>query len=119
MTYDRGREMARHEELSERTGLKVYFAHPHSPWERGRNENTNGLLRQYLINSKNTGQHQQKTTLLHVELEKHPSARNKMRFIKRSPPIQALRGHMTHEQRLNSQCSPTRQPENNAYISAR
>ena len=40
--------MARHEKLSERTGLKVYFAHPHSPWERGRNENTNGLLRQYL-----------------------------------------------------------------------
>ena len=45
MTYDRGREMARHQNLSERTGLKVYFAHPHSPWERGINENTNGLLR--------------------------------------------------------------------------
>jgi IS30 family transposase len=48
MTYDQGREMARHEDLPERTGLKVYFAHPHSPWERGRNENTNGLLCQYL-----------------------------------------------------------------------
>ena len=45
MTYDRGREMARHQNLSERTGLKVYFAHPHSPWERGINENTKGLLR--------------------------------------------------------------------------
>jgi IS30 family transposase len=40
--------MAHHEKLSERTGLKVYFAHPHSPWERERNENTNGQLRQYL-----------------------------------------------------------------------
>ena len=48
MTYDQGKEMTCHEKLAEDTGTKVYFADPHSPWQRGINENTNGLLRQYL-----------------------------------------------------------------------
>lgn len=48
MTYDNGIEMAKHEIITKKTGLKIYFAHPYSSWERGTNENTNGLIRRYL-----------------------------------------------------------------------
>ena len=47
LTLDNGREFTAHEKISEALGANVYFAHPYASWERGTNENTNGLLRQY------------------------------------------------------------------------
>jgi IS30 family transposase len=56
MTYDRGSEMARHTELSKRLNMTIWFADPHAPWQRGSNENTNGLLRQFLPKSTDLSQ---------------------------------------------------------------
>ena len=47
LTYDNGHEMANHKLFTSKTGMAVYFAHPYSSWERGTNENTNGLIRRY------------------------------------------------------------------------
>ena len=73
LTYDQGREMARHEELENRTHLLVYFADPHSPWQRPTNENTNGLLRQYFPKGTDLSQYsQQYLTKVADEMNNRP-----------------------------------------------
>ena len=69
MTYERGLEIAEHKILTEETGVKVYFADPSSPWQRGANKNTNGLIRQYFP---------KKTDFSKVGLEEMKFAQNQL-----------------------------------------
>lgn len=74
LTWDQGSQMARHAALTMATDMPVYFTDPHSPWQPGSNENTNGLIREYLPKSTPIPQHQPNLTAITEELNEHPRA---------------------------------------------
>jgi transposase, IS30 family len=73
LTYDRGKEMAEHEPLAQRLAIQIFFADPYSPWQHGTNENTNGLLRQYLPKGTDlSGYTQQELNAIALRLNARP-----------------------------------------------
>jgi transposase, IS30 family len=89
LTWDQGKELSRHKQIAEITGLKVYFCDPHSPWQRATNENTNGLLRQYFPKGTDLSVHS-KEDLAWVQDQFNDRPRKRLEYAKPSELINNL-----------------------------
>src|SRR5215207_279023 len=95
LIWNRGTEMAAHAEITRQTGLAVFFCDPHSPWQRGTNENTNGLLRQYFPKGTDLSRYSNN------ELEAVAAALNSRprKTLAWKTPAEALRNHLSSVKR--------------------
>ena len=89
ITWDQGREMSRHLEFTVETDVPIYFCDPHSPWQRGSNENTNGLLRQYMPKGTNLWVHTQED-LARIAKSLNNRPRKTLEFMKPSEKLAEL-----------------------------